>query len=118
MDSSFLWVSDLKLWLQILERGDYVNVDESGCLYRRHSEADSVINCPVETRMTEYLSLVEELGQWSVLSTLQAVRHGGADGRARARKNLWKACSATGLKRTLMALADTIRMRSPTRRTK
>jgi glycosyltransferase involved in cell wall biosynthesis len=118
MDSSYRWVSDLKLWLQILERGDYVNINENGCLYRRHAEADSVTNCPVEIRMGEYFQLVAEFDQWNAFNSVQAVRHGGVEGRALARKNWRKAYGPTGLKRTLMTAVDCFKMHSATWTTK
>lgn len=115
MDSNYRWVSDLRLWVQILQRGNYFNIDEAGYLYRRHEESDSVTNCPLEIRMGEYFCLVEEFDRWNIFNSVQAMRRGGIEGKLLFNKNWRKACKSTGLRQTLRAAVDILHMRSAMR---
>jgi glycosyltransferase involved in cell wall biosynthesis len=75
-DMQYRWVNDLKFWLQLLRRGNYVNLDEIGCLYRRHPNTDSATNCPNDIRIAEFLRLAEDFDDWNVLNCIQAMRRG------------------------------------------
>jgi len=75
-DMQYRWVNDLKFWLQVLQRGNYVNIDAFGCLYRRHPNTDSATNCPDEIRFVEFLKLAEDFKDWNLFNCVQAERRG------------------------------------------
>lgn len=91
-DSQYRWVNDLKFWLQLLQRGNYVNIDEVGYLYRRHPNTDSATNCPDEIRSGEFLQLAEDFHVSNLFNCLQAVRRGEKQDQLRARRRWLKAC--------------------------
>lgn len=47
------WLADLILHCQLLRRGNYINIDQSGFLYRRHSATDSEVGCPPHIRRAD-----------------------------------------------------------------
>lgn len=111
-DSSYRWVADLKFGLQLLQRGDYVNIDEVGYRYRRHPNTDTATNCPNEIRMSEYFRLVDEFNWWNPLNCLQAIRRGSRAGREIARKRWWRAGRPRSFANALMSFRDVLFMRS------
>lgn len=47
------WLADLILHCQLLRRGDYINIDQAGFLYRRHAATDSEVGCPPDIRRAD-----------------------------------------------------------------
>ena len=107
-DASYRLLADLKFGIQILERGDYVNIDEPGILYRRHPNSDFVTNHPEEIHMLEYLRLVTEFNWWNPLNCGVAFFLGGVEGRSSVRENWRRACSVSPVARGLEASADVV----------
>jgi glycosyltransferase involved in cell wall biosynthesis len=104
-DKSYRLLPDLKFSLQILQRGDYVNIDEPGILYRRHPNSDLVTNCPPEIRIPEYLRLVDEFNWWNPLNCMLALSEGGVGER-------WlQACKPRRLARSIEAFTDLVYQR-------
>jgi glycosyltransferase involved in cell wall biosynthesis len=116
MDSTYRWVADLKWWMQILERGDFANIDEVGYLYRRHSEAESIVGVPEDIRAGEYLRLMKEFDRWSAFACVAAVRRGAEPGRALALRHFWNALGPTGLCRSIRTGIDILNARGSVRR--
>jgi len=110
-DKSFRMLSDLKFNLQILERGDYVNIDESGYLYRRHPNSDYATNCPPEIHIPEYLRLVTEFDAWNPLNCVLASLSGSAEARHVVREHWRRACTPRRLAGSLEASADILHKR-------
>jgi glycosyltransferase involved in cell wall biosynthesis len=110
-DNKYRLLSDLKFGLQILERGAYVNIDEPGYLYRRHSSSDYATNCPPETHVPEYLQLVCEYNWWNPLNCVVAFLSGGIEGRQFVGEHWLQACAPRRLAKSLLAFADFLYMR-------
>jgi glycosyltransferase involved in cell wall biosynthesis len=108
VDDSYRLLSDLKFGLQILERGDYVNIDEPGYLYRKHPNSDLVTNCPPEIHVPEYLRLVSEFNWWNPLNCALASILGGIEGRHIVRENWRQACAPGRLAGSLVATTDVL----------
>jgi len=87
-DLKYRWLTDLKCWLEILQKGEYINIDEPGYLYRRHSSTDTLLSCPPEIHIGESLRLIEDFHNWNLLNSIQMLRRGGAEGRLAVRKNI------------------------------
>lgn len=102
----YLWVTDLKLWLQILQRGNYFNLNEVGYLYRRHDKTDSAVNCHSDLRIAEFLSLVEDFDGWNILNSIQAIRRGGVKGKSLARKHWTRSCQNLSVRADIQAAID------------
>jgi glycosyltransferase involved in cell wall biosynthesis len=94
-DASYRLLSDLKFCIQILERGDYVNIDEPGVLYRRHPGSDLATNCPPQIHMPEFLRLVSEFNWWNPLNCVVALVSGGVEGK-QAFRDHWRQAWVTG----------------------
>jgi len=105
-DDSYRLLSDLKFGLQILERGDYVNIDEPRYLYRKHPNSDLVTNCPPEIHVPEYLRLVSEFNWWNPPNCAVAFLRGGVEARRVVRKHWRQACSPDRLARPIEASGD------------
>jgi len=52
-DPRHKWLADLMLHCELLRRGNYINIDKPGFLYRRHSATDSEVGCPPEIRRSD-----------------------------------------------------------------
>ena len=117
-DVKYRWVSDLKFWLQLLRRGNYVNLDEIGCLYRRHPNTDSETNCPNEIRIAEFLKLAEDFDDWNVLNCVQAVRRGERQDRLLGMQKWMQALRNLRPRADALAAADIWRLRSIARRSR
>lgn len=110
MNDSYRYVSDLRFGLQLLQRGNYVNIDDIGYLYRRHASSDTETNCPASIRMHEYLRLVEEFGWWNPFNCLQSLRRGGGEGRQTA-LHKWKiACQPNNILRGAVGFTQVLNM--------
>ena len=107
-DCTYRLLSDLKFDLQILEHGDYVNIDEPGYLYRRHPDSDYATNCPPEIHVPEYLRLVGEFNWWNPLNCALASVLGGMEGRRVVREHWRQACAPGRLASSLEASADLV----------
>lgn len=105
-DPSFHLLSDLKFYLQILERGAYANIDEFGYLYRQHSGSDIALNCPPEIHMPESLRLVSEFDWWNPLNCVVASLSGGPEGWRQAREHWREALGPIRIARSVQASAD------------
>lgn len=114
-DPSYSFVSDLKFGLQLLQRGNYLNIDQAGYLYRRHPLSDTEMSCPVDIRMMEFLRLTDEFRWWNPLSCAQAARLGGVEGRNAAFRNWLRACAPKSVINAAAAVPDVLRMRLLTR---
>jgi glycosyltransferase involved in cell wall biosynthesis len=110
-DRSYRMLSDLKFNLQILERGDYVNIDEPGYLYRRHPNSDYATNCPPEIHAPEYLRLISEFNGWNPLNCALASLSGDTEARHVVRKHWRQACTPRRLAASLEASADILHKR-------
>lgn len=109
-DPNYSWVADLKYYLQLLEKGDYMNINIPGFLYRRHTATDTAMNCPPHVRVPEYLRLIEEFGAWNLISGLQAMRLGGENGWKAIDRHLGRILSPSGALLTLPVLLEIFRM--------
>jgi glycosyltransferase involved in cell wall biosynthesis len=107
-DASYRLLADLKFCLQILENGDYSNIDEPGVLYRRHPNSDIVTNCPEEIRVPEYLRLVSEFNWWNPLNCVVASLFRGPEGRRVVREHWRQACTPQRLAGSLEASGDAL----------
>lgn len=47
------WLADLILHCQVLRRGNYINIDQPGFLYRRHFATDSEVGCQPDIRRAD-----------------------------------------------------------------
>ncbi len=110
-DASYRLLADLKFSLQILEHGDYVNIDEPGYLYRKHPNSDYATNCPPEIHVPEYLRLVCEFNWWNPLNCALAFLSGGIEGRKFVGEHWPQACAPRRLVNSLEAFADYLYMR-------
>jgi glycosyltransferase involved in cell wall biosynthesis len=110
-DASYRVLADLKFSLQILEHGDYVNIDEPGYLYRKHPNSDYAINCPPEIQVPEYLRLVDEFNWSNPLNCVLAFLSGDIKGRQFAEKHWLLACAPNRLAKSLAALVDLLYVR-------
>ena len=97
-DAGYRWISDLKFGLQLLERGDYVNIGEPGYLYRRHAGAYTSVGCPENIRLPEFLRLADELNEWNLFTCAQTLRRGGRQFYNRAGSRAFAACAPTRLR--------------------
>lgn len=110
-DPNYSWLADLKYYFQLLQRGDYMNIDTAGCFYRRHASTDTAMNCPPEIRIPEYLRLMEEFDGWNALSSAQAIRLGGLDGWREVRKHLLRISSPARIWNAMSLIPEVLRMR-------
>jgi glycosyltransferase involved in cell wall biosynthesis len=112
-DASYRLLSDLKFSIQILQRGDYVSIDEPGVLYRRHPDSDLATNCPPEIHIPEYLRLVCEFNWWNPLNCVLAFFLGGREGRQAVRERWRQACKPGRIASSVQASADLVYKRFP-----
>jgi glycosyltransferase involved in cell wall biosynthesis len=115
-DMQYRWVNDLKFWLQLLQRGNYVNLDEFGCLYRRHPDTDSTTNCPEEIRFVEFLRLADDFKDWNLFNCVQAERRGEKQDKLLARQKWIQAFRNFRPWTDAQAAIDIWRLRSALRR--
>jgi glycosyltransferase involved in cell wall biosynthesis len=108
VDASYRMLPDLKFGLQVLEHGAYVNIDEPGYLYRRHSNSDYATNCPPEIHVPEYIRLVSEFNWWNPLNCALLFLFGGTEGRRVASGHWRRACAPGRVARSLQASADLV----------
>jgi glycosyltransferase involved in cell wall biosynthesis len=107
-DASYSLLADLKFCLQILENGDYANIDEPGVLYRRHPNSDLVTNCPVEIHIPEYLRLVSEFNWWNPLNCVVASLFRGTEGKRVVKEHWRQACTPQRLAESFEASGDAL----------
>jgi glycosyltransferase involved in cell wall biosynthesis len=107
-DKTYRLLGDLKFCLQMLEHGDYVNIDEAGVLYRRHPNSDVATNCPPEIWIPEYVRLVSEFNWWNPLNCAIVSLCGGPEGRDLVREHWREAFSAGRVASSRGALADVV----------
>ena len=62
-DIRYKWFADLEFHCRVLRRGDYVNIDRPGFLYRRHSATDSEVGCPMDIRERDELAFIQQYGR-------------------------------------------------------
>lgn len=109
-DEAYRGLADLKLNLQLLKRGDYVNIDEVGYLYRRHPHSDSETNVTRQISRSEPIRLLEEYNWWNPLSCLKVMRLSGAGGWRTVRKHWRHACMPRQMIRAFTAVPDVLFM--------
>lgn len=61
-DPSYKWLADLEFHARVLLNGEYVNIDEPGFLYRRHSNTDSAVGCPLPIRVRDEWKFIQQYG--------------------------------------------------------
>jgi len=105
-DASYRLLGDLKYSLQLLERGNYVSLNEPGILYRRHPNSDFATHCTDKLHVLEYLRLVSEFNWWNPLNCLLASLRGGSEGRRVVKEHWREACAPPQMARSLEASAD------------
>lgn len=110
-DPSYRFVSDLKFGLQLLQQGNYLNIDEAGYLYRRHPASDTEANCRVDKRIEEFLRLADEFKWWKPTELCTSCQRGGVEGRNAAFSNWLKACMPKSMFNAVAAFPDVLRMR-------
>ncbi len=76
-DTKYHAIGDLKFALQLLEHGDYANIDLPGHLYRRHSQSDSVVGVTADNHRFEFMRMVDEYDWWNPVNCLLTIRRGG-----------------------------------------
>ncbi|MBS1813482.1 MAG: glycosyltransferase [Acidobacteria bacterium] len=74
VDPKYRFISDLKFCLQILQRGNYANINRPGYLYRRHAGTDTAQNCSMQILVEEFESLISEFDAWNPLAWMQTAR--------------------------------------------
>jgi len=109
-DPSYNAVSDLKIYLQLLERGGYANIGEMGYLYRLHPTSDTQMNCPQELSLSEHLRLLGEFDAWNPLNCAKALRIAGAAGAISVRAHWREACRPGRIAMAVRSLPDVIHM--------
>jgi glycosyltransferase involved in cell wall biosynthesis len=109
-------VGDLKLALQLLEQGDYANIDEAGHLYRRHSQSDTIVTVTDDMQKMEPIRLVDEFDWWNPLSCFFAIRRDGVGWRKAVNRNWWRALLPGHILNAFTAAFDILRLTMSKRR--
>jgi glycosyltransferase involved in cell wall biosynthesis len=79
-DGSYRYLLDIKFFLQVLQRGDFVSTNVIGCLYRRHPESATVKDDLDRVAASEFVRLYGDFECWNPPLYLHALWRGGAPG--------------------------------------
>ncbi len=110
-DAKYKALADLKLYLQVLEMGDYANIGEPGYLYRLHASSDTQVNTTTDLSRQEHIKLVSEFNGWNLISCFRAIRTAGSHGWRALSEHGWEALSIRKLAMATRTFRDVIEMR-------
>ncbi|MGA2241850.1 MAG: glycosyltransferase family 2 protein [Verrucomicrobiota bacterium] len=74
LDSSYNYVGDLKIAIDLLQGRDYLNIDRPGFYYRRHGATSTVVDTNDSAKSEEWFRLVKEYDQFCHLSCWRLLR--------------------------------------------
>lgn len=110
VDETYRSLADLKFNLHLLMRGDYVNIDQPGYLYRRHTNSDSEMSVTEQISRSESIRLLEEFNWWNPFNCIKVLRLIGIDGLSVTCKHLAQILKPSGIGRAIAATPDVLRM--------